>query len=106
MIVTNTDSIEGRKVDNYLGIVSGEAIYGANIVRDIFAGFRDVFGGRSNSYEKVLLGCKEEAIQQMIERAQEMGADAILAVSLDYEAIGKKGSMLMVSANGTAVKLA
>ena len=106
MIVTNTDSIEDRKVSAYLGIVSGEAILGANIFRDFFANIRDVVGGRSGSYEKVLLSCKDEAIQQMTERAQEMGADAILAVDLDYEVIGEKGSMLMVSANGTAVKLA
>lgn len=105
MIVTTTDSIEDRKVADYLGIVSGEAILGANIFRDFFASIRDVVGGRSGSYEKVLLDCKEEALAQMQERAEELGADAILAVDLDYEVIGKEGSMLMVSANGTAVKL-
>lgn len=105
MIITSTDSIEGKQVLDYLGIVSGEAILGANVFRDFFAGIRDVVGGRSGSYEKVLADAKEMAIETMRERAEALGADAIVAVDLDYEVIGEKGSMLMVSANGTAVKI-
>lgn len=103
MIITTTDSIEGRKITAYHGIVSGETILGANIVKDFFAGIRDVVGGRSGSYEKVLSDGKEMAMADMMERAQDLGANAIVAVDLDYEAIGEKGSMLMVIANGTAV---
>lgn len=103
MIVTTTDSIEGKKITAYHGIVSGETILGANIVKDFFAGIRDVVGGRSGSYEKVLAEGKEMAMNDMVERAEAMGANAIVACDLDYEAIGEKGSMLMVIANGTAV---
>ena len=103
MLIVTTDSIEGKEVVEYLGIVSGDAIVGANIFRDVFARVRDVVGGRAGGYEKALKGAKDGAIEDMIEEAQARGADAVLAVDLDYEVVGD--SMLMVSANGTAVKL-
>ena len=105
MIVTTTDSVEGRNISAYKGIVSGEAIIGANIFRDMFAGIRDIVGGRSGSYEKVLRDAKEAALEDMQEQAAELGADAIVAVDLDYEVLGKENGMLMVVANGTAVTL-
>ena len=104
MIVTTTDSIEDAKIVSYLGVVTGEAVLGANIFKDLFAGIRDIVGGRSAAYEGELRKAKDTAIQEMAERAQELGADAIVGVDLDYEAISG-GNMLMVSANGTAVKL-
>ena len=104
MIVVTTESIEGRKVAEYLGVVSGDAIVGANMFRDFFARVRDVVGGRAGGYEKALRGAKDAAMEDMIEEAGQLGANAILAVDLDYETIGD--SMLMVSANGTAVRLA
>ncbi|NIA71021.1 YbjQ family protein [Pelagibius litoralis] len=103
MLIVTTDAIEGRKVVEYLGIVSGDAIVGANIFRDVFARVRDVVGGRAGGYEKALKGAKEHALEDMVEEARARGADAVVAVDLDYEVIGD--SMLMVSANGTAVKL-
>jgi uncharacterized protein YbjQ (UPF0145 family) len=103
MIVTTTDNVEGRVIDAYLGVVSGECVYGANFVRDWFASIRDIVGGRSGSYEKVLRGGKEAAIEDMMEAARELGADAIVGIDLDYESVGD--TMLMVSANGTAVRL-
>ncbi len=103
MIVTTTNNIEGKKVTKYFGIVSGEAIIGANIVKDFFAGIRDIVGGRSGSYEEGLREAKEIAIREMQEQAFRIGANAILAVDLDYETMGSNGSMLMVSASGTAV---
>ena len=105
MIVTTTPDIEGRRVSEYVGIVTGEVILGANVVRDFFASVRDVVGGRSGSYERVLRHGRDAAIEEMIDEARAKAADAILAVDLDYEVIGKEGSMLMVSASGTAVKL-
>jgi uncharacterized protein YbjQ (UPF0145 family) len=105
MIVTSTDGVEGRRITDYRGIVSGEAIIGANIFRDMFAGIRDIVGGRSGSYEKVLRDAKEAALEDMIEQAKDAGADAIVAVDLDYEVLGKENGMLMVVANGTAVTL-
>ena len=105
MIITTTPSVEGRPVEEYLGIVSGEAIMGANVFKDIFAGIRDIVGGRSGAYEKELRRAKEIAMQEMGDNARHMGADAILSVDLDYETVGANGSMLMVSASGTAVKL-
>ena len=105
MIVTTTPSIEGRRVTEYLGLVTGEVILGANVVRDFFASVRDVVGGRSGSYEKVLRHARDAAVEGMVDEARAKGADAVLAVDLDYEVIGKEGSMLMVSASGTAVKL-
>ena len=104
MIVVTTDSVEGRRVAEYLGVVSGDAIVGANLFRDFFARVRDVVGGRAGGYEKALQGAKEAAMDDMVEEAQARGANAILAIDLDYETIGD--SMLMVSANGTAVRLA
>ena len=103
MLIVTTDTIEGREVADYLGIVSGDAIVGANIFRDVFARVRDVVGGRAGGYEKALRGAKEHALEDMVNEAQARGADAVLAVDLDYEVVGE--SMLMVSANGTAVKL-
>jgi uncharacterized protein YbjQ (UPF0145 family) len=105
MIVTTTPSVEGRRVTAYLGLVTGEVILGANVVRDFFASVRDVVGGRSGSYEKVLRHARDAAVEDMVDEARAKGADALLAVDLDYEVIGKEGSMLMVSACGTAVKL-
>ena len=105
MIVTTTDNVEGRKVSEYCGIVSGEAILGANLFKDFFAGIRDVVGGRSGAYEKEFRKAKEAALEDMIAEAQELGADAVVAIDLDYEVIGgDQKTMLMVSANGTAVK--
>jgi len=105
MIVTTTESIEGRRITDYKGIVSGEAIIGANIFRDMFAGIRDIVGGRSGSYEKILQDAKEAAIEDMTEQAKTLGAHAIVGVDLDYEVLGKENGMLMVVANGTAVTL-
>lgn len=105
MIITTTNTVERRPVDDYLGIVTGEAIIGANIVKDLLAGIRDIVGGRSGSYEKALRGAREEALREMANEARGRGADAILAVDLDYEVLGKGNGMLMVSASGTAVRL-
>ena len=103
MLIVTTHEIAGRKVTEYLGIVSGDAIVGANMFRDLFARVRDVVGGRAGGYEKALKGAKEAALEDMIEQATALGADAILAVDLDYETVGD--SMLMVSVSGTAVRL-
>jgi uncharacterized protein YbjQ (UPF0145 family) len=104
IIVTTTDSVEGRKITRYLGVVTGEAIMGVNILRDFFAGIRDIVGGRSGSYEKELRTAKDIALQEMSEQAVARGANAVVGVDLDYETIGSdKTSMLMVSASGTAV---
>ena len=103
MIVTTTESVEGRQIVAYLGVVSGETVYGANVFRDFFASIRDVIGGRAGGYEKVLKDGKDVAIEDMIAEARALGADAVVGVDVDYENIGQ--SMLMVSANGTAVKL-
>lgn len=103
MILTTTSIIDGKQITKYHGLVSGEAILGANIFRDLFAGIRDIVGGRSAAYEKELRRAKDLAIQEMVEQAQALGANAIVGVDLDYETVGQGGSMLMVSANGTAV---
>lgn len=103
MLVTTTNTVEGKKITVYLGLVSGEAILGANIFKDIFASIRDIVGGRSSAYEKELRQAKEIALQEMQEQARQLGGNAVLAVDLDYETIGQGGSMLMVSASGTAV---
>jgi len=103
MIVATTNRIEGRRVAAYLGIVSGDAIVGANMFRDFFAGIRDIVGGRAGGYEKALRGAKEAALKDMVEQACGLGADAVIGVDLDYETVGE--SMLMVSVNGTAVRL-
>ena len=105
MIVTTTDSVDGKTVTSYCGIVSGEAILGANLFKDFFAGIRDVVGGRSGAYEKEFRNAKNAALDDMIEQAKELGADAVVGVDLDYEVIGgDQKTLLMVSANGTAVK--
>jgi uncharacterized protein YbjQ (UPF0145 family) len=105
MLVLTTPTIEGKKIVKYLGIVSGEAILGANIFRDFFASIRDIVGGRSAAYEKELKKAKEIAIGEMTEQAKALGGNAVVGVDLDYEtiAIGQGGNMLMVSASGTAV---
>jgi len=105
MITTTTPSIEGHKIMAYYGIVSGDTIIGANIFRDFFANIRDVVGGRSKSYEKVLREAKETALKEMNEKATALGANAVVGVDLDYETVGGSGSMLMVVATGTAVKV-
>lgn len=107
MLVVTTTTIEGKPVQEYLGLVSGEAILGANILRDFFAGIRDIVGGRSAAYEEELRKAKQIAIREMVEEATARGANAVIAVDIDYETIslGNGGGMLMVSAAGTAVKL-
>jgi len=103
MIVTTTPTIEGKRIVAYHGIVTGETIIGANFMKDLFAGIRDFVGGRSGSYENVLREGKEIALQEMQDRAEQLGANAIVGVDLDYETVGGSGSMLMVTASGTAV---
>lgn len=103
MLLTTTPTVEGRPVQQYLGIVTAETIIGANAFRDIAASIRDIFGGRSASYEDVLIEAKETALRELRERAQRMGANAVIGVDLDYETVGAQGSMLMVVASGTAV---
>jgi uncharacterized protein YbjQ (UPF0145 family) len=103
MITTTTALIEGRPVQRYIGIVTGEVIAGANVVRDIFASFSDFFGGRSGKYEEVLNRARKQALAEMESKAAEMGANAVIGVDIDYEVLGKAGSMLMVSCSGTAV---
>lgn len=103
MILTTTPNIEGRRIREYRGIVTGEAIMGANIFRDFFAGIRDIVGGRSAAYEKELDRARQLAMQEMEERAKQLDADAVVGIDLDYEVIGQAGSMLMVSVSGTAV---
>jgi uncharacterized protein YbjQ (UPF0145 family) len=103
LILTTTPTIEGKKITNYYGIVTGEAIIGANLFRDIFAGIRDIVGGRSASYEEVLREAKDNALSEMTENARGMGANAVVGIDLDYETVGTNGSMLMVTASGTAV---
>ena len=103
MIITTTNIIEGRKVKTYHGLVTGEAILGANIFKDFFAGIRDIVGGRSAAYEKELRHAKEIALKEMTDEAKKLGANGVIGIDLDYETIGQ--SMLMVSASGTAVTL-
>ena len=105
MIVTTTALVEGRPVKDYLGIVTGEVIVGANLFRDLFASITDIVGGRSGQYEEVLARARHEAIEEMTEQARQLGGNAVIGVDLDYEVIGKNGSMLMVSVSGTAVVL-
>ncbi len=105
MIITTTPSVEGKKIAKYHGIVSGETIIGANVIRDLFAGIRDIIGGRSKAYEDVLREAKETALREMQDNAMSLGANAVIGVDLDYETIGASGSMLMVTASGTAVTL-
>ncbi len=103
MIITTTSHIEGHKIIHYRGIVVGEAIMGANIVRDVFASITDIVGGRSGAYESKLQDARQTALRELEERARAVGGNAVVGVDLDYEVIGKSGSMLMVSASGTAV---
>lgn len=103
MLVTTTPTIEGKEIIRYYGIVSGETIIGANVFRDIFASIRDIVGGRSGSYEEVLREAKNTALQEMQAQAAQMGANAVIGVDLDHETVGSSGSMLMVTACGTAV---
>ncbi len=104
-LITTTPNVEGRRVTKYLGLVTGEAIMGANIFKDLFAGIRDIVGGRSGTYEKELRRAKDIALEEMQQTAQALGANAVIAVDLDYETLGDAGSMLMVTAAGTAVVL-
>ena len=102
MIVTTTPSIEGRAITAYHGVVTGETVIGANIFRDLFAGIRDIVGGRSGAYEKVLAEARESALREMQDRARTLGGNAVVGVDLDYEVIN---NMLMVSASGTSVSV-
>lgn len=103
MLLSTTSLIEGRPVQRYLGVVTGEVILGANIVRDLFASITDIFGGRSGKYEEVLSRGREQALRELEEKARALGANAVIGVDIDYETIGARGSMLMVSVSGTAV---
>jgi len=103
MILSTTPQIEGHPIREYKGVVTGETIIGANMFKDFMAGIRDIVGGRSKSYEKVLAEAKETSLQEMMQRAQALGANAVVAIDIDYETIGSNGSMLMVATSGTAV---
>ena len=103
MILTTTPSIDGKRIERYCGIVTGEAILGANLFKDLFAGIRDLVGGRSAAYEQELQKARGIALAEMQENAKDLGANAVVGIDLDYEVIGQSGSMLMVSASGTAV---
>ena len=105
MILSTTPQIEGRTIREYKGVVTGETIIGANIVKDFFAGIRDVVGGRSASYEQVLREAKDTSMNEMMERARAIGANAVVGIDIDYETIGSSNSMLMVATSGTAVVL-
>ncbi len=105
MIITTTAVLQGRRIREYLGIVTGEAIIGANILKDIMASIRDIVGGRSGAYEKALRTAREEALREMASQAKARGADAVIGVDLDYEVLGTSNGMLMVSSSGTAVAL-
>ena len=105
MIVTTTPSIEGRPITRYLGIVTGEAIVGANVFRDLFARVRDIVGGRAGAYEHTLADARQTALNEMIDSAGKLGATAVVGVDLDYEVLGADNGMLMVTASGTAVVL-
>ena len=103
--VTTTPTIEGKPIQDYLGIVTGEVIVGANLFRDLFANIRDIVGGRSGSYERILADARNQAIEELQAECATRGGNAVVGVDLDYEVIGDTGSMLMVSASGTAVKI-
>ena len=105
MILTTTPNIEGYKILEYKGLVTGETIIGANFIKDFLAGIRDIVGGRSKSYEKVLQEGKETSVREMMQRAKELGANAIVGIDIDYETVGQGGSMLMVACSGTAVRI-
>jgi uncharacterized protein YbjQ (UPF0145 family) len=105
MILSTTPSIEGRRITQYYGVVTGEAIVGANIFKDIMAGIRDIVGGRSAAYEKAFRGARKMAFEEMEQEAAELGANAIVGIDIDTETVGSQGGMLMVSVNGTAVTI-
>ena len=106
MILTTTPTIEGKQITNYQGIVFGEVISGVNLFKDFFASIRDIVWGRSNSYEQELINARQAALQELAQRAMEKGANAVVGIDIDYEVLGQKGSMLMVTASGTAVTVA
>lgn len=103
MLLTTTPNIDGKRVTRYCGVVAGEAILGANLFKDLFAGIRDLVGGRSGTYEKELQRARDIALEELRERARDLGANAIIGIDIDYEVMGKENGMLMVSASGTAV---
>ena len=105
MIISTTPTLEGRPIREYLGLVTGEVIVGANIFKDLFAGIRDIVGGRAGAYEGALRDARREAYNELSHEAERLGANAVVGVDLDYEVVGANGSMLMVSITGTAVKL-
>ncbi len=105
MITTTTHSIEGKTIEQYLGVISAEVIIGANIFKDILGGLRDIFGGRSGTYEKVMAEAKQNALAELTEKARVLGANAIVGIDLDFETVGSGGTMLMVIATGTAVSV-
>jgi uncharacterized protein YbjQ (UPF0145 family) len=105
VIVTTTPTIEGHPIQEYCGIVTGEVIVGANLFRDLFANIRDIVGGRSGSYERILADARKQAIEELQAEAASLGGNAVVGIDLDYEVIGANGSMLMVSASGTAVRV-
>lgn len=104
MIVSTTPTLEGRPIRDYLGVVTGEVIVGAHIFKDLFAGIRDIVGGRAGAYESTLRDARNEAFRELRAEAERLGADAVVGVDIDYEVVGKGGSMLMVSVSGTAVR--
>jgi len=103
MQLTTTPTIEGKRITKYCGVIAGEAILGANLFKDLFAGIRDLVGGRSATYEKELQHARDIALEELQQRAQELGANAVVGIDLDYEVLGQNNGMLMVSASGTAV---
>jgi uncharacterized protein YbjQ (UPF0145 family) len=105
MLVTTTNTVEGKRITQYFGLVAAETILGANVFRDFFASIRDIVGGRAGSYEKVLADARESAIGEMTAKAKALGANAVVGVDIDYETLGSNGSMLMVTAAGTAVRI-
>ncbi len=105
MLLTTTPTIEGKTITTYYGVVTGETIIGANFLRDFLANIRDFVGGRSRSYERVLREAKDTALSEMAEQAEQLGANAVVGIDIDYETIGANGSMLMVSCSGTAVRI-
>ena len=105
MLLTTTPTVEGRRIVTYYGVVTGETIIGANVMRDFLAGIRDFFGGRSGAYEEVLREAKNTALEEMSREAQRLGANAVVGIDLDYETVGGSGSTLMVTCSGTAVRI-
>jgi uncharacterized protein YbjQ (UPF0145 family) len=105
MLLTTTPTIEGKPIQQYIGIVTAETIIGANIFKDLFAGIRDIVGGRSGTYERVIEEARQSALTELQQKAQKMGANAVVGIDLDFETVGSGGSMLMVVATGTAVKI-